>query len=184
MQTTIKRKIVFSLSACFIGLQLFAQYYTDSTLCGHPVILDSSKKLLPWKNKSANAYDHFLRLRWNFVQTKAPMSPPPAPRSSYPQYYFYCAFIDSANTLLPDMWMNDVGEKIPNWFESALSFYVYTGDIKPLSITKAMIDYSLAHGLTPSNYSCPIFRNLHQMQVLRNSVALLPPKDFQPMMCR
>ena len=117
----------------------------------------TSKKLLQWKDGSTNAYDNFLRLRWNFVETKAPKSPGPIPRSSYPQYYFYCAFIDSAGTLLPNRWMNDVGEKIPNWFESALSFYVYTGDMKPLTITKGMIDYALGHGITPSTYSWPGF---------------------------
>ncbi len=55
------------------------------------------------------------------------------------------------------MWMNDVGEKIPNWFGSALSYYAYTGDIKPLTITKGMVDYTLEHGITPSTYSWPNF---------------------------
>ncbi|MDR0792933.1 MAG: hypothetical protein LBE82_06460 [Chitinophagaceae bacterium] len=153
MYARLKHNIVFTLVACCMSLQAFAQYYTDSTLCGHTVVLDNSQKILPWKNKSENAYDHFLRLRWNFIKTKVPLSPPPAPRSSYPQYYFYCAFIDSANTLAPDRWMNDVGEKIPNWFESALSYYAYSGDIEPLTITKGMIDYSLQHGITPATYS-------------------------------
>lgn len=157
MPSNLKHKIIFTLLPCILGLHLFAQNYTDSTLCGHQVVLDESLKILPWKNNSTNAYDHFLRLRWNFVETKAPMSPPPPPRSSYPQYYFYCAFIDSANILLPDWWMNDVAEKIPNWFESALSFYAYTGDMKPLTITKGMVDYSLQHGITPSTYSWPDF---------------------------
>jgi hypothetical protein len=157
MNTIIKHKTNFTLLICMLGLRLFSQNYTDSTLCGHAVVLDGSKKLLPWTNHSANAYDQFLRLRWNFIETKVPMSPAPAPRSSYPQYYFYCAFVDSANVLLPDMWMNDVGEKIPNWFESALSYYAYTGNIKPLTLTKGMVDYSLKHGITPSTYSWPNF---------------------------
>ena len=157
MHKVIIYKLFFTLLSCVLGLHLFAQNYTDTSLCGHPVALDNDKKLLPWKNGSTNAYDNFIRLRWNFIQTKAPMSPGPAPRSSYPQYYFYCAFIDSADVLLPDMWMNDVGEKIPNWFESALSYYAYTADIKPLTITKGMVDYSLQHGITPSTYSWPHF---------------------------
>lgn len=157
MFATIKYYIVFTILYCTFSLQLYAQYYTDSTLCGHTVLLDDSKSILPWKNGASNAYDHFLRLRWNFIETKAPMSPGPSPRSSYPQYYFYCAFVDSGNTLLPDMWMNDVGEKIPNWFESALSYYAYSGDVKPLTIAKGLADYCLQHGLTPSNYSWPNF---------------------------
>ncbi|MEP7231910.1 MAG: hypothetical protein ABI691_16730 [Ginsengibacter sp.] len=152
-----KHKIIFTLCACMFYANIFAQNDTATIFCGHEVQLDDSQKLLPWKDNSKNAYDNFLRLRWNFIETKAPMSPGPAPRSSYPQYYFYCAFIDSANVLKPDMWMNDVGEKIPNWFESALSFYAYTGDMKPLTLTKGMVDYSLEHGITPSTYSWPNF---------------------------
>ena len=148
-----KHKIIVTCLACIFTFNLYAQKDTVSTFLGHKVILDENHRLLPWKGSASNAYDHFLRLRWNFVETKAPQSPGPAPRSLYPQYYFYCAFIDSANVLLPDMWMNDVGEKIPNWFESALSYYVYTGDMKPLTITKGMIDYVLEHGITPSTYS-------------------------------
>src|ERR1044071_2235316 len=84
-----------------------AQVLIDSsrTFCGHDVMLDQHNKLLPRKIVSKNAYDHFLKLRWNFIKTKVPKSPGPAPRSDYPQYFFYCAFIDSAGILLPDRWM-------------------------------------------------------------------------------
>ena len=125
----------------------------DSMFCGHNIVLDKQSKLIPWAVHENNAYDHCLRLRWNFVLTKAPFCPGPAPRSSFRQYYFYCAFKDSNNILLPDTWMNDVGEKIPLWFESARLYYQYTGDTIPLTITKGMIDYSLEHGITPANYS-------------------------------
>lgn len=152
-----KHKIIVTCLACIFTFNLYAQNDTVSIFLGHKVILDENHRLLPWKGSASNAYDHFLRLRWNFVETKAPQSPGPAPRSLYPQYYFYCAFVDSANILLPDMWMNDVGEKIPNWFESARLFYAYTGDISPLTITKGMVDYSLEHGITPSTYSWPDF---------------------------
>ena len=157
MSSTNKNKIIFALLASIFCLNIYAQKDTATIFCGHEIKLDDQQKLLPWKGRSSNAYDNFLRLRWNFVETRAPQSPGPAPRSLYPQYYFYCAFIDSAGVLLPDMWMNDVGEKIPNWFESALSYYAYTGDIKPLIITKGMIDYALKHGITPSTYSWPNF---------------------------
>jgi len=154
---TIKHNLTLILAACLCYQSLQAQSYTDSSLNGHTVLLDNSQKILPWKDNTSNAYDHFLRLRWNFIKTNVPMSPGPAPRSSYPQYYFYCAFIDSSNVLLPDRWMNDVGEKIPNWFESALSYYAYTGDTMPIHLTKGLIDYTLAHGITPANYSWPNF---------------------------
>ena len=157
MSRTITVRIFFTLVTFLFCCNIFGQKDTAVIFCGHEVRLDDQQKLLPWKDGSTNAYDKFIRLRWNFVETRAPQSPGPVPRSNYPQYYFYCAFIASANTLIPDKWMNDVGEKIPNWFESALSFYVYTGDMKPLTIAKGMIDYTLKHGITPPTYSWPGF---------------------------
>ena len=142
--------------ACFSVMIVAAQKDTAVTFLGHQVMLDANQKLLPAKVPSANAYDYSLRRRWDFVK-HAPASPGPAPRSNYPQYYFYCAWKDSAGMLLPDEWMNDVLEKIPNWFESARLYYAYTGDVEPMTITKHMVDYLLVHGMTPATYSWPGF---------------------------
>jgi hypothetical protein len=74
---------------------------------GHEVVLDDQNKIIPWCVPIQNAYDHFLRLRWDFIKTKVPNCPGPPPRWSYPQYYFYCAFWDKDGKLDPDTWMND-----------------------------------------------------------------------------
>ena len=157
MLQIIKCKIILTCLAFIAVFTGSAQTDSMATFCGHKVILDEHQKLLPREVPSANPYDYFLRLRWGFIKNHAPFSPGPAPRSQYPQYYFYCAFIDSGGILKPDGWMNDVGEKIPNWFESARLYYAYTGDIQPLTLTKGMVDYSLKHGITPSTYSWPGF---------------------------
>ena len=158
----MKKSSVFILSCfntIFLSAQTLAPRYTEhpDSIATHKVVLDNQSKLIPWSSPAGKAYDQFLRQRWNFIRSNVPNSPGPAPRSSYPQYYFYCAFKDSNNVLLPDMWMNDVGEKIPNWFESARLYYSYTGDIAPLNIAKGMVDYSLGHGITPSTFSWPNF---------------------------
>ncbi len=124
------------------------------SLAGHRIVLDKHSKIVPWSTPIDKAYDQFLHVRWNFIKTRVPASPGPAPRSSYPQYYFYCAFKDN---LEPDTWMNDVGEKIPNWFESAHLYYAYTGDTTVMSIVKGLIDYSIKHGTSPSSFSWPDF---------------------------
>ena len=152
-----RKKITFLFVGLVAVFNLFAQQNHIDSFCTHALILDDQSKIISWITPSSKSYDQFLRLRWNFIKTKVPNSPGPPPRSSYPQYYFYCAFRDSNNILLPDTWMNDVGEKIPNWFESARLYYAYTGDIGPLNITKEMVDYSLEHGITPSTYSWPNF---------------------------
>lgn len=126
--------------------------FKDS-LCYRKVILDSQNKIIPWYSPVDKAYDQFLRIRWDFIKTKVPYSPGPPPRDSYPQYYFYCEFVKKNGSIEPTQWMNDVGEKIPNWFENARLYYAYTGDESVMKIVQGLIDYSLKYGISPSNFA-------------------------------
>lgn len=145
---------IFQLIALAVSVWIS---YAAEMFNGHPVALDREGKLLPWYQPADRAYDHFLRMRWEFIKTKVSMSPGPAPRSSYPQYYFYCAYWDKNGTLDPDTWMNDIGEKIPNWFESARHYYAYTGDASVMKIVKDLIDYSMQHGRSAASFAWPHF---------------------------
>ena len=133
------------------------QTISDATFCTHKVALDNQNKIIPWYNPPEKAYDNFLKLRWNFIKTKVPNSPGPAPRSEYPQYYFYCAFKVTDGKIEPDTWMNDIGEKIPNWFESARLYYAYTGDTSVMEIMRDFIDYTLEHGTSSPDFAWPEF---------------------------
>ncbi len=123
----------------------------------HPLILDEQSKIISWIKPQSTAYDQFLRQRWNFIKHNVPNSPGPEPRSLYPQYYFYCAYRPKNGTLEPDQWMNDVGEKIPNWFESARLYYQYTGDSSVMTIVRKLADYAMQHGTSPADFSWPNF---------------------------
>jgi hypothetical protein len=87
----------------------------------HKVVLDKERKIISWITPQSKAYDQFLHQRWNFVKTGVPNYP----GTSYPEYYFSCGY-NNQNFGEPSTWMNDVGEKIPNWFESARLYYAYT----------------------------------------------------------
>ena len=146
---------------CFISVSLFSQTrsgrhseFPDS-IATHKVLLDEQSKIISWITPQSMAYDRFLRDRWNFIVKGVPNSPGPAPRSNYPQYYFYCAYKDQK--MIPDTWMNDVGEKIPNWFESARLFYQYSGDRSALDIVTKMAAYAIDHGTSPSDFAWPNF---------------------------
>jgi hypothetical protein len=99
----------------------------------------------------------FLQVCWSFVKTGVPMSPGPAPRSSYPLYYFFNGYGTTSSGIEPDWWMNDVGEKIPNWFENARLYYAYTGDASVMQIAGGLVDYALAHGTSSSTFAWPNF---------------------------
>ena len=130
---------------------------TDTTFCTHKVVLDEQNKIVPWYSPAENSYDHFLHLRWDFIKNRVPDSPGPDPRSRYPQYYFYCAFRVRNDSVLPDKWMNDIGEKIPNWFENARLYYAYCGDYDVIKIMKDFIDYTLEHGTSSKEFAWPGF---------------------------
>jgi O-glycosyl hydrolase len=134
-----------------------SRLHADTIFCTHKVILDAENKLLPWYIPQEKAYDHYLHLRWEFIKNRVPNAPGPLPRSLYPQYYFYCAFKENNGVLEPDTWMNDIGEKIPNWFESARLYYAYTGDSSVMQIVKDFIDYTLGHGTSPATFVWPNF---------------------------
>jgi hypothetical protein len=127
------------------------------TIAGHPVKLDGQGKLIPWYLPAANAYGEFLDRRWKFIKMKVPLSPGPPPRSDYPQYFFYDGYVTKEKEIKPDNWMNDVGEKVPNWFESARLYYAYSGDAEPMAIVRRLIDYSLEHGTSPTDFTWPRF---------------------------
>jgi hypothetical protein len=147
--------------ACFFYSAGFAQSksnrYTEfpDSVATHKVVLDQSSRIMSWVSPQSMAYDHFLRGRWNFIFRGIPACPGPAPRSDYPQYYFYCAYKEQK--MIPDTWMNDVGEKIPNWFESARLYYQYTGDSRSMDIVTRLISYTLEHGTSPSTFAWPDF---------------------------
>lgn len=156
----MKRNLVIIITCFFHGLlsaQTATNRYTQTpdSVATHKVVLDGQSEIISWISPQSAAYDRFLRDRWNFIFKGVPDCPGPAPRSDYPQYYFYCAYKDQK--MIPDTWMNDVGEKIPNWFESARLFYQYTGDRRALDIVTRMIDYTIDHGTSPSDFAWPGF---------------------------
>ena len=63
----------------------------------------------------------------------------------------------SKGVLEPDTWMNDIGEKIPNWFENARLYYAYTGDSSVMKIVRDFVDYTIEHGTSPAEFAWPGF---------------------------
>jgi hypothetical protein len=155
----MKRSLMMMLLAS-VSLLLAAAAVGDAaepTIAGHTVKLDGQGKIIPWHTPAEKAYSEFLHRRWNFIKTKVPPSPGPAPRSDYPQYFFYDGYVTKDKEIKPDNWMNDVGEKIPNWFESARLYYAYSGDAEVMAIVRKLIDYTLEHGTSPADFAWPHF---------------------------
>ncbi|HUX96529.1 MAG TPA: hypothetical protein VMV47_12425 [Bacteroidales bacterium] len=148
---------LFMLLLILISCKSRQENVTETIFCTHNVVLDESGKIIPWFTPGDAAYDNFLHLRWDFIKKRVPFSPGPEPRSRYPQYYFYCAFKLRNDSILPDTWINDIGEKIPNWFENARLYYAYTGDSGVMDIIRDFIDYTIDHGTSSDEFKWPGF---------------------------
>jgi len=159
----MKKSIIFIISCfttAFLSAQTISTRYTEKpdSISTHKVVLDNQSKIISWITPQSKAYSLFLHQRWNFIKTSVPNSPGPAPRSSYPQYYFYCSYLVKDGKLQqPDTWMSDIGERVPNWFESARLYYAYTGDTTVMTIVKKLADYAIEHGTSPSTFTWPNF---------------------------
>ena len=146
------RHVTMSLPIFLVFFVVFQAGSTD-TLCTHAVVLDGQSKIVSWMKPQSHAYDKTLDLLWNYIMNKVPNGP----SAPLPMYTLYCGFQTSGAGIVADTWMNDVGEKIPNWFESARLYYAYSGEIAVMNVVKSLIDYSLDHGTTPSAFSWPNF---------------------------
>ncbi len=146
------------LAGNIITVFLFAQTIHERNILHaqkineHKVVLDGEKKIISWITPQSKAFDTFLHQRWNFIKNRVP----DYPGTDYPQYYFSCGY-SNQNYGVPSGWMNDVAEKIPNWFESARLYYAYTGDESVMEIVKNLADYALEHGTSPADFAWPDF---------------------------
>lgn len=144
MNTVLMRRIASLLLAVSAAA-------SAETLRYHTLVLDAQDKILPWHTPAANAFDHYLDQCWAWAVA--------APNDAHglPISFLYCAWNPGDPPTADTGWENDVGEKIPNWVESARLYYQYSGNRAPLDYVKRLVDYSLDHGQTPTNHVWPGF---------------------------
>jgi hypothetical protein len=112
---------------------------------GHTVVLDDKGKLLSWVDPQSNAYDHVVRLAWNFLLTKVQVEP-----NGLKSYYTYCC-IDQ-RTFRGTEWPHNPAGFNAMLTDSASEYYAYSGDHRVIDVVKGLLDYQLAHGTTPAKW--------------------------------
>ncbi len=131
------------MSAKRISILIFLLILAQNALCFsetlryHTVVLDGSNKILPWYSPASKAYDRYLYQLWQWLPTVPNYN-------GLPMYYLSCGF-KPGNPITVDTWENDWGERVPNFVEFARLYYAYSGDTRPLTIAKGLVDYALAH---------------------------------------
>ena len=102
--------------------------------------------LLSWATPQDTAYQHLVDLSWSFLLNRVPVA-----QNGLPYYYLYSS-LD-----LPDLagrdWPNNPASTFAMLTESALDYYPYSGDAGVLTFASQLLNYMLANGLTPSDWS-------------------------------
>jgi hypothetical protein len=120
----------------------------NSELPWHAVVVDSQGKLLAWSRPQQNlGYDKVLQLGWNFIEHKVPDQ-----AGTQLKTYLVNSVFDGG-TLQGTYWQSNPAMTFGSFVDSALAWYPYSGDPEAIRTVGAMLQYDLAHGTTPANWS-------------------------------
>ncbi len=141
IRANLKPRYALSCFAVFLGLTLSPFAIGNSEkISYHEVRTDPQGKLVPWYGTGpSQAYDHVIRLVWNFWREMKPCSNGVA-------YY-----------LQHQVWKPEEdprglgGDQISMALSSWALLYNYTGDSKLIENMRYMADYWLAHGLSKAS---------------------------------
>jgi hypothetical protein len=119
----------------------------NSELPWHPAVTDASGGLLAWyKPQQGLGYAQVLRLGWNFLEHKIPDE-----AGTDLKTYLVNSNFDGT-TGQGAYWQSNPSMVFGSFVDSALAWYPYSGDEAAISTVKGMLDYLLAHGLTPKSW--------------------------------
>jgi hypothetical protein len=116
------------------------------TLNGHRVVLDSEGKLISWVEPQDRAYDRVMRLAWDFLLHQTP-----AEANGLKSYFTYCS-LDPVKVRGLD-WPHNPAGLYGMLADSARAYYAYSGDRQVVELVQSLLDYQLAHGMTPAGWN-------------------------------
>lgn len=114
----------------------------------HKVRLDKSGKLLSWYSPQSHAYDHIMKLAWEFIR-KVPVE-----ENGLKTYLAYSTFFREP-PYHGRTWPHHPPGLYAMFVDSVVKYYPYSGDADLIGIVREMVDYPLEHGLTPGDWVWP-----------------------------
>ncbi|MGH2556972.1 MAG: LamG-like jellyroll fold domain-containing protein [Actinomycetota bacterium] len=114
-----------------------------ASLNGHEVILDGSGKILPWTGPGG--YTEVMERAWDFLLNDVPTG------SNGLKLYYSYSYVKPDN-LTPANWPHNPGSFNATLTDSALAYSAYSGDPAPAALARQLLDYHLAHGMTPAGW--------------------------------
>ncbi|MDR2042259.1 MAG: hypothetical protein LBP98_08095 [Tannerella sp.] len=149
----------FGMTAVLLGLAVCinAQPVSPDTLYRHKVLYDPSGRILGWHQPEipGAVYHRVVTLASEFL-----LHVPLEPRTGLPMHLVTCCFEDPY--IKPDKafearkWMHNPACFFAGCVQSlAVQYRPYCGDDRYVDLVREMLDYQLAHGMTPSGFVWP-----------------------------
>jgi hypothetical protein len=123
-----------------------------TTLMGDPVLLDSTKKIVPWiGNTSTDQFAMLAEIAWNFWING---SIPNDPSTGLPLYFFFGSYSPSTHT--GKQWPATPASMVNYLAQTAIAVYAYTGELHPVTtLAVPLARYAIANGTTPRDCTWP-----------------------------
>jgi hypothetical protein len=119
-------------------------------IIGHPVRVDGQRKLLSWIDDGA-PYARVAGLAWSALETRF------VPQDNGIETWLGFSRFDP-DTFEGVAWPHNPAGLYAMLVESAILWYAYRGDDAAIALARKALDYQIAHGSTPSDWSwanCP-----------------------------
>lgn len=129
-----------------MALSFASSLYSGDTLNTHAVRMDVEGKLLSWVQPQEMAYDRVMRLAWDFLLHSVPVE-----ANGLRTYFTYCC-MDVLGQHTRD-WPHDPAMIFAAFADSAITYYAYSADRSVVKLVEGLLDYDLAHGRTPNDWS-------------------------------
>jgi hypothetical protein len=126
-------------------------FLVNSQLPWHKAVLDANGKLLAWYQPEKNrGYDKFLRLDWDFLEHKVPIDN----RTGVKVYLSYPMYDPKTfQGSVTQHWQHNPAGTFAHQMDGLIGWYPYSGDTEAIGVLRDMLDYQLAHGLTPVDWN-------------------------------
>lgn len=120
---------------------------SSGTINGRSVLFDANNRILSWLTPQESSYDRILRANVRYLLNDIPTDPNNGLKLYYTHPYFY------PRSLAPGDWSHNPAGLFAMFVDSGLAYYAYSGESGYVSLAKEVLDYDLAHGLTPATAS-------------------------------
>jgi hypothetical protein len=122
-----------------------ASGYAPLTIVEQPLRIDTSQKLLSW-SRAPSPYAHVAGLAWHALETKFPVQD-----NGLPTYLGWSRF--DPVTFEGVSWPHNPAGLYAMLADSAVLWYEFSGDADAVNLVRSALDYQLAHGTTPRDWS-------------------------------